>query len=94
MLWKKITGQVTNKNQTVCTQVLVAEYFIHFGTAVPFDGPGNGAILVVDVSIRRQYLIRGYAVHRTWQKIISHHWLLTVTWMIEEAVKRSVLRGS
>lgn len=30
-----------------------------------FDGPGNGAILVVDVSIRRQYLIRGYAVRRT-----------------------------
>lgn len=85
---------MTNKNLTVCMQVQVVKYFIHFGTAVPFDGPGNGAILVVDVSIRRRYLIRGYAVHRTWQKIISHHWLLTVTWMIEEAVKRSVLHGS
>lgn len=56
---------MTNKNQTVRTQVRVAEYFIHFGTAVSFDGPGNGAILVVDVSIRRRYLIRGYAAHRT-----------------------------
>lgn len=59
-----------------------------------FDSPGNEAILVVDASILWRYLIRGYTAGRTWQKIISHHWLLTVTWMIEKAVERSVLCGS